>query len=104
MRAPDPFDDPVLAELAGVVAAVRLTPSAEAARRIDARVAKRLRPRPPLRRRWSGALMPALGLATCVLLLVGVGLVARGGGSPAAPPAAPRRPPARRAPSSRPRR
>jgi hypothetical protein len=82
MRAPDPFDDPVLAELAGVVAAVRLTPSAEAARRIDARVAKRLRPRPPLRRRWSGALMPALGLATCVLLLVGVGLVARGGGSP----------------------
>ena len=80
MRAPDPFDDPVLAELAGVVAAVRPAPSADAARRIDARVAKRLRPRPPLRQRWSGALMPALGLATCVVLLVGIGVLARGGG------------------------
>jgi hypothetical protein len=81
MRAPDPFDDPVLDELAGVVAAVRPAPSADVARRIDARVRPRLRPRPPLRRRWSGALMPALGLATCVVLLVGLGLVARGGGS-----------------------
>jgi hypothetical protein len=81
MRAPDPFHDPVLDELAGVVAAVRPAPSADVARRIDARVRPRLRPRPPLRRRWSGALMPALGLATCVVLLVGLGLVARGGGS-----------------------
>ena len=79
MRAPDPFDDPVLAELAGVVAAVRPAPSADAARRIDARVAKRLRPRPPLRRRWNSALMPALGLAACVALLVTVGLATRGG-------------------------
>src|SRR3954451_7049170 len=80
MRAPDPFHDPVLDELAGGVAAVRPAPSADAARRIDARVAKRLRPRPPLRRRWSGALMPALGLAPCVVLLVGTGLLARSGG------------------------
>jgi hypothetical protein len=80
MRAPDPFDDPVLDELAGVVAAVRPAPSADTARRIDARVRPRLRPRPPLRRRWSGALMPALGLAACAVLLVTVGLVARGGG------------------------
>jgi hypothetical protein len=81
MRAPDPFDDPVLNELAGVVAAVRPAPSTDAARRIDARVRPRLRPRPSRRRRWSVALMPALGLAACVVLLVTVGLVARGGGS-----------------------
>jgi hypothetical protein len=80
MRAPDPFfDDPVLAELAGVVTAVRPAPSADAARRLDARVAQRLRPRPPRRRRFSGALMPALGLAAVVVLLVGVGLAGRGG-------------------------
>ncbi|MEA2282138.1 MAG: hypothetical protein QOK21_2745 [Solirubrobacteraceae bacterium] len=79
MRAPDPFDDPVLTELAGSVAAVRPAPSAAAARRIDARVAHRLGPRPSLRKRWSGMEMPALALAACAVLVVVIGIAAAGG-------------------------
>ena len=66
MRAPDPFEE--------LVAATRPALSPDAARRIDARVRPRLRPRPRRTRSW----LPALGVAAAILLIIGIGVAASG--------------------------
>jgi hypothetical protein len=91
MRAPDPprdpiAADPVLAELARVLAATRPVVPPDAARRLDARAARALAPPRRTRPRLSRALIPALGLCACAVLAVAIGLSLRGG--PGATPGA----------------
>jgi hypothetical protein len=74
-------DDPILAELAALVAETRPEPDAGRSARIDTRVARALAPAPqlPLRPRRRRLLQPALGLCAAAVVAIAVGLAANAG-------------------------
>jgi hypothetical protein len=76
---PSVEDDPILAELAELVAAARPEPDAARSARMDTRVARALAPAPARPRRRRRFLEPALGLAAASVLAIAVGLAANGG-------------------------
>jgi Domain of unknown function (DUF4349) len=73
---PHPGGDPVLAELAALVAESRPELQPAPARRLDQRVAARRVPR--RRWSWSRPLVPAAGLAACAVIAVVIGLATSG--------------------------